>query len=236
MSIRLQEPFLPADPQGRCFIAVLAQQTHTIGLFEVLRIQQYVESTVEQILWFRSTRSPLTEWVRPRAALFNDYESTGIRQDQVNLMCGDFLRFNRTGSVQAGQITEATMIKLPYRVNFWEGEQSYVCYTIFPDWRLPWDYTIRCSFRLARLEEPIPVRLAEAVPTPETRVGPRPRRLSADAMCPITWEPLVEAETYWTPCAHAFSVALLRALVSDPRCPLCRAPCNVEDCFRADES
>lgn len=206
-----------------------------------MRIQQYVDANVEQILWFRSARSPLTAWVRPRALLITDVEHSGIQQEHINLMCGDFLRMNRLGAVRGDQITPATLIKLPYRVSFWEDTPSYICYTVYPEWRLPWEYTIRSSFRLPVVEDLMPAVLprrhaAPPEPAPTAvrspRVDERPRRLSEGAMCPITWEPLVLEETLWTPCSHAFSHAILRALETDPRCPLCRAACNVEDVLR----
>jgi hypothetical protein len=63
-------------------------------------------------------------------------------------------------------------------------------------------------------------------PPPPQRV--RPRSLSATAICPITFEPLTNETAYWTPCAHAFSQAIFRALAHDARCPMCRAVCTDE--------
>ena len=201
---------------GRYFVGILEQQNHCIGLFEILRIQQMRDSNVERIVWIRSVVSPFSNWVIPRAQLISDPFVFGPNSEAIDLLCGDSLRFNENGQIHRHLISLASLTRIPYNVSFWEHTDNYPVYTLYPDNRLPWDFTVRSHYippQQNRVEEPV-------------RVERRTRRLSVDAVCPITLEPLSVDDAVWTPCGHAFSSALYRALAIDARCPMCRAPIN----------
>lgn len=217
MAIRLT----PSN-SGRNYVGIVAQQQRMIGLFEILRIQQCVNGSTQTVVWIRSVRSPFSAWVRPHAILEDDPYIFGVDNNHIELLCEGHLRLNAEGRIYQNSVMYASLTRIPYNVSFWEQEDIYPVYTLFPDYRLPWSHTIRSSYNLPFQN---PVVQTSIMPSPQ-RV--RPRSLSVDAICPITFEPLTNETAYWTPCAHAFSHAIFRALAHDARCPMCRTPCTDE--------
>jgi hypothetical protein len=227
MDIRLNNVGLGGE---RRFIGIVARQNTLVGLFEILRILQIVNGRNENIYWIRSSRSPVSDWVRPRAVLTIDPSFYENQSSQIQVIFEENLRINSSGQISRNLISYAFLERVHYTVSFWEQMDSFPVYTLFPDSRLPWSNTIRSPFYIS--EPLVPAALATvqyASSTPTRRTDTRRRRrLSDSAVCPITLEPLHSDEVYWTPCDHAFSVALLQALEVDERCPLCRAPCSLE--------
>ena len=198
-----------------------------------MRIIQLNDGIPQTIVWIRSARSPFSNWVRPVATLEHDFGFHGPENVHIQLHTGDSLQLNHVGCVAPYLLTPANLTQIQYTVRFWEGADCFPVYTLFPDRRLPWGNTIRSAFRLPLPDwRSVPAALVPASPDQARRIiSDRPRRLSIDAVCPISLEPLTMADAHWTPCGHAFSTALAHALAADPRCPVCRAQCSLEDVY-----
>ena len=229
MDIRLNPPFF-----GRTYIGILAQQGHMIGLFEIMRILQITDGHTHEITWIRSVRSPFSDWVRPQALLEDDPNLYRSENSQIELICCDYLRLNGSGLIYRNSVTPASLTRIPYTVSFWEQSDLFPVYTLFPDHGLPWNHTVSSSYRTPFHTVSFQTSTGVAAAAPRTQrvtstVAARPRRLSTDSICPITFEPLTAETAYWTPCGHAFSEAIFRALVTDARCPMCRGACCADD-------
>ena len=220
---------------SRLIVGIIAQQSYTIGLFEIFFLVQ--PDRRERIAWIKPHRSPFSEWVRPQAVMEEDPELPTMIRESVDLLCADFLRMDRAGRVSSTALTPATLLRIPYLVSFWEQTDLFPVFTLYPDHRLPWSYTTRAPISVphvrprALVMRPRPAAAAAtAATTRRTTVAAVAGTLEEDAICPISMEPLTAAEAVWTPCGHAFSCLLAHALERDARCPLCRAPCEFSDC------
>jgi hypothetical protein len=221
---------------SRLVVGIIAQQSYTIGLFEIFFLVQ--PDRRERVAWIKPYRSPFSEWVRPQAIMEEDPVLPTMIRESVDLLCADFLRMDRAGRISSTVLTPATLLRIPYVVSFWEQTDLFPVFTLYPDHRLPWSYTTRAPISVPRAQprdlvfRPRPLAAAPATagavaaPTRTAVVG----ELEEDAICPISMEPLVAAEAVWTPCGHAFSCLLAHALERDARCPLCRAPCEFSEC------
>ena len=223
---------------SRLIVGIIAQQSYTIGLFEIFFLPQ--SGRRERIAWFKPYRSPFSEWVRPQAVLEEDPELLTMTRESVDLLTTDYMRMDREGRVY--NLTRASLLRIPYVVSFWEQTDLFPVFSIYPDYDLQWSYTVRSSIHVppARPRDliflPRPLPAAASISAPRS-VDSAVRRasvgvLESDAICPISMEPLGQEEAVWTPCGHAFSDLLAHALERDARCPLCRAPCVFEECAR----
>lgn len=209
---------------GRCYISIMSQQQRIIGLFELIRIQQYIHGSINTVMWIRSVVSPFNDWVRHRASLENDPQFFETQIEHVELLCDDHLRLNTDGHIYQNSVIHALLTRMPYIVSFWEQNDFFPVYTISSDYRLPWARTVYSNYIIPSIEIPptLPFQ-TESVNTSTLYSIPN------DDICPITLEPLCIETTYWTPCGHAFSEAIFRALTLDERCPLCRSACVSDD-------
>ena len=221
MDIRLNN--IPLT-NGRCYIGIAAQQEYVVGLFELVRIHQLNHSNL--LYWIRPFVSPLYDWVRPIATFENDLTVFGPQHSQIELITGNNLRLNSEGRINTISCTQAHLTRIQYTVSFWEQSDLFPVFTVFPDHNLPWQHTVRCTFRL-----PLPDwRMLPTRPTPPPRQrSNRPRRLSVDAVCSISLESLTIDDAHWLPCGHAFSSAIYFAIGADARCPLCRSACTLAE-------
>jgi hypothetical protein len=221
---------------SRLVVGIIAQQSYTIGLFEIFFLVQ--PDRRERIAWIKPYRSPFSEWVRPQAVMEEDPELPTMIRESVDLLTADFLRTDRAGRVHS--LIPAVLLRIPYVVSFWEQTDLFPVFSLYPDYGLPWAYSVRAPIRVPQLLRQRPrdlvFRPAAAMPRLPFVPATAPIRtavvgvLEEDAICPISMEPLTAAEAVWTPCGHAFSCLLAHALERDPRCPLCRAPCEYTDC------
>ena len=215
---------------SRLVVGIIAQQSYTIGLFEIFFLVQ--PDRRERIVWIKPYRSPFSEWVRPQAVMEEDSELPTMISESVDLLTADFLRMDRAGRVHS--LMPAVLLRIPYVVSFWEQTDLFPVFSLYPDYELPWSYTTRAPISVPYAQprdlvfrpRPLVAAPAAAAPTRTAVVG----ELEEDAICPISMEPLTAADAVWTPCGHAFSCLLAHALERDPRCPLCRAPCEYTDC------
>lgn len=202
-------------------IAILSQNGHTIGLFEHISIFQ----DTAEIHLFKSVRSAISEWVRPRAELTRNGLHT-VRSE-IRMIGSESVLVDSHTRVRSDQVYNGWLVQLPYTVSFWEQEDEYRVHTVTPDHFLSYTTTIHSEVVTENLYrqvlQPIQFRLQN------NPVIPRPRELAEDAVCAITLLPLYKSTAYWLPCGHAFSDAILRALSLDERCPLCRRPTFSED-------
>lgn len=222
---------------SRLTIGILAQQSNRIGLFELCRIHDDTQT----ITWIKPRHSPFAMFVRPNAVLYQDPDLLTIVPESIVLLTNDFLRLTREGHVHPNTLSSASLIRLPYLVSFWEQFDFAPVYTLYPDHQLPWERAIVSAIRPPGVFYRVPSR---ATPSSESEIdadtatavaepAPMRRTLSADAICPITWEPINMENAAWTPCGHAFLPnALRQALSLDPRCPVCRASCFWANCVR----
>ena len=225
-------------------IAILSQNSRNIGLFDHVRITEDSDTDPwpTSMSLFKPYTSPLTQFVRPRAALEYDHSNTGAHIEHVDAI----LQHNHWADADTIFLHNVMLYKLPFIVSFWESSDSYPVYTMTPDYILPWSSTLTSDVVLPTLAiyQPSHYRL-QTIPTlliPSPQISPRspqsprsPRKtfrkvLSTSSVCPITLGPLIMNETYWTPCGHAFSSAIEEALRRDPRCPMCRQSCEFRHC------
>jgi len=216
MNSRLSEPT----------VAILSQTSHTIGLFDIVRIVQAEDSDL--VTWLKPKRGLYEAWVAPRARLSPDPILFTFTNEPILGLGSDALHLNSTGRIQRNYLRPACLTRVPYVVQFWEDLDYMPVYTLFPDNFLQWSRTIQSAVYYPRVPSPMGTPQVSPVPPPRRRAVRRV--LSVDAQCAITLEPLPLADAYWTPCGHAFSIALAQALEQDARCPLCRAPCSFEEC------
>lgn len=222
MNSRLSEPT----------VAILSQTSHTIGLFDIVRIIQADDS--DCVTWLKPKRGLYEAWVAPRARLSPDPILFTFTNEPILGLGSDALHLSSTGRIQRSYLRPACLTRVPYVVQFWEDLDYVPVYTLFPDTFLQWNRTIQSGVYYPR----IPPLNVSPQRSPASPVSPGvsrrrravPRVLSAGAQCAITLESLTLADAYWTPCGHAFSIALAQALEHDARCPLCRTPCSFEEC------
>jgi len=221
-------------------IAVLAQTSLTIGLFDYYRIVQSDDSVVT---WIKPTQNPLAAWVRPRTLISLNTRTEPNRSETVHLITSPVLRFAVDGTIDSSYISNAVLHRLNYNVSFYENDREYSLYTVTPDYFLPWCFTFHTSNTLLHIQQrpTTHFRLQNVPVTPaymafvggsalELPVLRDHTALKDDDVCPITLEVLTKETVYWTPCGHGFSIAIQRALDEDPRCPLCRAICYFSEC------
>lgn len=186
-------------------VAILAQNGHEIGLFEIFGILQHDGQLIHYVKSVGGTRR---QWVLPSVELIRTVMS-GSSSSEIRVMVGDGIRVDANMTVWAHQTFDATYSRLPYTVSFWDQSDIFPVYSMTPQYFLPWTTTIK------------------------SHVGTRPRRvrntLPDDAVCAISLMPLTMNKAYWLPCGHAFSDVIFTALSSDERCPLCRRPTLPED-------
>ena len=201
-------------------LAILAQNGNRIGLFEHLRIHQ----NRGELNWFRPVRSPLADWIAPRARLAEEMYSQGPRSSQVEILGSTNLILDRNGNVQE-QTQVGSFSRLPYIVRFWEEGEFFPVFTLFPDNNLLWNRTIVSSIVMPwRWLPNIPARHFRLQNDPIPRQRQPRRELEIGSRCAITLEPLTSDAAFWLPCGHAFSDAIFHAATTDARCPLCRSP------------
>lgn len=215
MNSRLSEPT----------VAILSQTSQTIGLFDIVRIVQADDAHC--VTWLKPKRGLFEAWVAPRATLAPDPILYTFTSEHIVCLGSDNLHLTRTGRIQEARLHRASLTRVPYVVQFWEDLDCFPVYTLFPDTFLQWNHTIQSGVYYPRVLSPVASPQISPVSVRRRAV---PHVLSADAQCAITLESLTDADAYWTPCGHAFSIALAQALEHDGRCPLCRAPCSFEDC------
>ena len=235
MNSRLSEPT----------IAILSQTSPTIGLFDIVRIFQGDETHC--VTWLKPRRGLYEAWVSPRALLAPDPVLFTFSSEHILGLGSDVLHLTQSGRIHSADLHSASMTRVPYVVQFWEGMDFFPVYTLYPDTFLQWQHTVHTAVHYARHRSPLvshqfsplsPMSPVSSVSpgfsggvrgrAPRRRV--EPHALSPGSQCAITLEPLTVAAAYWTPCGHAFSIAVAQALDNDARCPLCRAPCTFEDC------
>lgn len=194
-------------------IAIISDNGGRVGLFDYTVITQLNSTNYERIYWIRKKHIPYIHYSQSHASL-HAIDST-LNIQTIKCLSNDTMQLDTSGCIYPNQLYNARLTQLPFVVHFDGIIQSYPVYKIQPDTYLPWNFTI------VDLVSPISMRQ-------------RPqRRLSASATCPITFESLTSDTVYWTPCGHAFSIAIAQALENDPRCPLCRAECTFSDCVSA---
>jgi hypothetical protein len=226
-------------------LAILRQDNQQIGLFDPLRIHQEIRGHSHQILWLRPKHRAMGTLVSIRPVLTPDPVFFTITVESLPVLDAERPVFNRWGAIELDHVIQSTVTRIPYVVQFWEDSEFVPVYTVFPDYALPWNRTLRSAVSLP-IHRPL-----EVLTVPRLRDNPRstllrdPLRvrptepltdlppLPADAICTITLDPLTVETAYWTPCAHAFSISILQALELDPRCPLCRRYCYASDCRKA---
>jgi hypothetical protein len=200
-------------------IAILSEHSGRIGLFEYHVVTQLNNLNVyERIHWIHKKYTPIIQFVGARALLRNDNDNDSTLNTQhIRCVSQDNFHLDSVGRMYPNQIYTADLLRLPLRVSFWENFGDFPVYKLTPDIYLPWDTTI-----VDILQWPY--------------IVPRRQRaflsLPADATCAITFEDLTLETAFFTPCGHAFSIAIAQALENDPRCPLCRTACTFEDCIR----
>ena len=227
-------------------LAILRQDNQQIGLFDPLRIHQEIRGLSHQILWLRPKHRAMGTLVSIRPVLTPDPVFFTIEVESLPVLDAERPVFNRWGAIELDHVIQSTLTRIPYVVQFWEDSEFVPVYTLFPDYALPWNRTLRSAVSLPthRPFEAVSVpRLRDERPTAPGSTASRPADwpvpltelppLPADAICTITLDPLTVDTVYWTPCAHPFSVAILHALELNPRCPLCRRPCYASDCRKA---
>jgi hypothetical protein len=219
MNSRLSEPT----------VAILSQTSQTIGLFDIVRIIQADDA--QCVTWLKPKRGLFEAWVAPHATLAPDPILYTFASEHILGLGSDNLHLTHTGRIQESRLHSASLTRVPYIVQFWEDLDCYPVYTLFPDTFLQWSRTIQSAVYSPRMRSPL--ASPQISPVAARRRRAVPRELSADAQCAITLEPLLLADAYWTPCGHAFSIALVHALERDKRCPLCRAVCSWEECVTA---
>jgi hypothetical protein len=228
-------------------IAILSQNSRNIGLFEHVRITEDSDTDPWPMVMslFKPYTSPLTQFVSPRVAVEYDHYTTGPHVEHLDAI----VQHNNWESADTVFLNNVMIHRLPFLASFWESSEAYPVYTMTPDYILPWNLTLTSSVVLPtfavqqhshyRLQTtpvlliPSPQVSPESVPSPHSPRSPRRtfrKILSTSSVCPITLGPLIMNETYWTPCGHAFSSAIEEALQRDPRCPMCRQPCEFRHC------
>lgn len=201
-------------------LAILAQNGHTIGLFERLRIHQYSG----EVHWIRPVRSPYTDWLSPHARLAEEFYSNGPTSSRIHVLGASNLILDGNGNILEN-IHTSTFTRLPYVVSFWEDGEYTPVYTLYPDTSLLWNRTVNSSITL-------PWRRLPSIPSRYFRQqnSPQPRRpIETDSRCAITLAPLTAESAYWLPCGHAFSDAIFQAAAVDLRCPLCRSTYDMSE-------
>lgn len=199
-------------------IAILSENGHSIGLFEHIRIFQD-DSTLLHVM--KSVRGHMRQWVRPTVELVTCNSDT-VSSD-IRVIGGESVHIDRNATLWSHQLFNAVLSKLPYTVSFWEQQDSFQVFSLVPGHFIPWSSTIQSEVGIHNIRRygihPIHFRLQNR-PLPE---------LAEDSICAITLQPITKNTAYWLPCGHVFSYAILRALTSDERCPLCRRPTLLED-------
>lgn len=195
-------------------IAIISQNGNRVGLFDYTIITQLnFYNNYERIHWIRKKHLPYIHYSQTHANM-RRITLHNNSHEMIRCVSNDHMAMDNYGRLYQNQIYGAQLTKLPYSVNFGDSSYNYPVYTLMPDFFLPWDST-----------------LVDMV-TPLSYRHPA-RRLSVTATCPITFETLNPSTAYWTPCGHAFSIAIAQALENDARCPLCRATCTFNDCISA---
>ena len=100
---------LTPSNSGRNYVGIVAQQQMIIGLFEILRIQQFVNGSTRAVVWIRSVRSPFSAWVRPQAILEDDPYIFGVDNNHIELLCEDHLRLNSEGRIYQNSVMYASL-------------------------------------------------------------------------------------------------------------------------------
>jgi hypothetical protein len=234
-------------------LAILRQDNQQIGLFDPLRIHQEFQGVPQHIYWFRPKHSVLETFVSSRPVLSPDPVTFTIQSQPIMVLDAERPILDHYGAIRRDQLYNSTLVRIPYVVQFWEETDYVPVYTLFPDNSLPWHRTLRSSVHLSSpITRPFqqsfqrsPLRsvttnsvtsyassASSASASSQTPILHDLPSLPADVACPITLETLTVSTVYWTPCQHAFSIAILQALELDSRCPLCRRYCSAEDCRR----
>lgn len=228
-------------------LAILRQDNQQIGLFDPLRIHQEFQGVPQHIYWFRPKHSVLESFVSSRPVLSPDPLTFTIQSQPILVLDAERPILNHYGAIRRDQLYNSTLIRIPYVVQFWEDTDFVPVYTLFPDHSLPWHRTLRSSvqvgfpvtrpfqqsFQRSYVVSGTTGYMNSVTASSQTPISlPDLPSLPAEAVCPITLETLTPSTVYWTPCQHAFSIAILQALELDPRCPLCRRYCSADDCRR----
>ena len=197
-------------------IAIISANGCRIGLFDYNVITQLNHNAnYERIYWIKKKYLPYVHFTQAHAMLRRSTHDNPVNLT-IKCISNENIVLDNYGRMYQNQVYIAQFTQLPLSVTFSDSTFQYPVYTLTPDIYLPWNATV------------------VDVLTSISYTHPRPaRRLSASASCPITFESLTQSTVYWTPCGHAFSIAIAQALENDPRCPLCRAECTFSDCVSA---
>lgn len=213
----------------RTVLAILSHASNRIGLFEKVRIHQEMNGEGYYIEWLKPVYG---SQIRPRVQLLHDSLDTMHHDEMypiqhIQVVSTLYLRLNRQGSILPNIIQPSTLGRMPFLIQCSGYDEQYPVYTLHPDEFLPWNHTVMCP-----LYGTNNILVNARHPRVQNYGRPRaiPRSLSASAICPITRESITMSSAVWTPCRHAFSMALAEALERDPRCPVCRSGCTFEEC------